>query len=133
MVKLLVTSGAYQQSSLTTPELRRQDPDNRWYARQGRWRIEAEFIRDTALQLAGLLVTEKVGGRSVKPYQPAGYWQHLNFPAREWQAGSGDELYRRGLYTFWCRTFLHPSMLHLILDFLRNQAISSPTGCLPYD
>ncbi len=111
MVKLLVTSRAYQQSSVTTPELRLKDPDNRWYARQGRWRIEAEFIRDTALQLAGLLVTEKVGGRSVKPYQPAGYWQHLNFPVRKWQAGSGDELYRRGLYTFWCRTFLHPSML----------------------
>jgi hypothetical protein len=63
------------------------------------------------LQLSGLLVADKIGGRSVKPYQPAGYWQHLNFPVRTWQADSGDQLYRRGLYTFWCRTFLHPSML----------------------
>ena len=52
-----------------------------------------------------------IGGQSVKPYQPAGYWQHLNFPQREWQADSGQNLYRRGLYTFWCRTFSHPSML----------------------
>src|SRR5262249_47360170 len=51
------------------------------------------------------------GGRSVKPYQPAGYWAHLNFPPREWQKDSSEELYRRGLYTYWCRTFLHPSLV----------------------
>ena len=111
MVRLLVTTEAYRQSSATTPESRRKDPGNRWFARQGRWRVEAEFIRDTALQLARLLVLDQVGGRSVKPYQPAGYWRHLNFPARKWQADKGEQLYRRGLYTFWCRTFLHPSML----------------------
>ncbi len=57
------------------------------------------------------MVNEKIGGASVKPYQPAGYWQHLNFPKRQWQADQGENLYRRSLYTFWCRTFLHPSML----------------------
>lgn len=111
MIKILVMSGTYQQVSTDTPELREKDAGNRWYARQGRWRIDAEFVRDTALEVADLLVVEELGGKSVKPYQPAGYWQHLNFPARKWQAGKDAELYRRGLYTFWCRSFLHPAML----------------------
>lgn len=111
MIKILVMSGAYQQTSSETPELRGKDAGNLWYARQGRWRIDAEFVRDTALEIADLLVVEEPGGKSVKPYQPAGYWQHLNFPTRKWQAGKEDDLYRRGLYTFWCRSFLHPAML----------------------
>ena len=111
MVRLLVTSEAYAQSSAAAGELRAADPQNRWFARQGRWRLDAEFVRDNLLQVSGLLSDHQVGGRSVKPYQPAGYWQHLNFPKREWQADHGDRLYRRSLYTFWCRTFLHPSML----------------------
>ncbi len=111
LVRLMVTSSTYGQSSVATPEKRAKDPLNRLYGRQGRWRLEAEFVRDTALSISGLLVSDVVGGKSVKPYQPAGYWQHLNFPQREWQADSGPNLYRRGLYTFWCRTFPHPSML----------------------
>lgn len=111
MVRLLVTSSAYTQSSVASKELREIDADNLWYARQGRWRLEAEFVRDTLLQVSGLLNDRQIGGRSVKPYQPAGYWQHLNFPKRTWQAEQGDNLYRRSLYTFWCRTFLHPAML----------------------
>ena len=55
--------------------------------------------------------SRQVGGPSARPYQPAGYWSHLNFPKREYQADHGDGLYRRGLYTYWCRTFLHPSLL----------------------
>ncbi len=110
LIRLMVTSETYRRSSIPTPSIRQADPQNRWYARQNRWRIEAEFVRDTALQISGLLVDD-LGGRAVKPYQPAGYWQHLNFPKRKWEAGSGDDLYRRGLYTFWCRTFLHPAML----------------------
>ena len=66
---------------------------------------------DFLLSISGLLVSDVIGGKSVKPYQPAGYWQHLNFPQREWESDSGPDLYRRGLYTFWCRTFPHPSML----------------------
>lgn len=111
LVRQITTSDAYCRSSVPTMAQRRADPQNRWYARQSRWRVEAEFVRDTVLQISNLLVDEKVGGRSVKPYQPAGYWQHLNFPKRSWEADQGDSLYRRSLYTFWCRSFLHPSML----------------------
>ncbi|MCB1064186.1 MAG: PSD1 domain-containing protein [Verrucomicrobiae bacterium] len=110
LVRLMVSSGAYQQSAIPTPEAKEADPANTWLTRQRRWRLPAEFVRDTALEVSGLLVKETIGGKSVKPYQPAGYWQHLNFPKREWQADSGEGLYRRGLYTFWCRTFPHPAM-----------------------
>ncbi|MFO0917847.1 MAG: PSD1 and planctomycete cytochrome C domain-containing protein [Planctomycetaceae bacterium] len=109
-VKLLVMSGAYRQSSLDHDKLREIDPYNRLLARQSRFRIEAEFVRDNALAVSGLLVTH-LGGPSVKPYQPPGYWAYLNFPMREWQNGSGEELYRRGLYTHWQRQYLHPSLL----------------------
>jgi len=110
VVKLMVTSGSYRQTSATTPALRAADPFNRWLARQGRTRFEAEIIRDNALTVSGLLVND-IGGPSVKPYQPASYWQHLNFPKREWKNDSGDGLYRRGLYTWWQRSFLHPSLM----------------------
>ncbi len=111
MVRLMVTSGTYAQSSTATSEVRAADPGNRRFARQTAWRVDAEFVRDTALSLSGLLVRESVGGLSVKPYQPEGYWQHLNFPTRTWQADQGERLYRRSLYTFWCRSFPHPSMV----------------------
>jgi hypothetical protein len=111
VIRLMVTSRTYAQSSVASERARAADPLNRLYSRQGRWRLEAEFVRDSALSISGLLAKDVVGGKSVKPYQPAGYWQHLNFPKREWQADSGAALYRRGVYTFWCRTFLHPSML----------------------
>lgn len=110
LVRTMVLSSAYRQTSIPSAEAQKGDPGNKWLTRQRRWRLEAEFVRDTALDLGGLLVKE-IGGQSVKPYQPAGYWQHLNFPKREWEADSGDGLYRRGLYTFWCRTFPHPAML----------------------
>lgn len=109
-VRELVMTKAYQQSSQPTPWLAENDPGNRLYARQSRFRVDAEFVRDTALSISGLLV-ESVGGGNAKPYQPAGYWQHLNFPKRKYQADSDEGLYRRGIYTFWCRTFLHPAML----------------------
>ena len=110
MVRLLVTSGTYRQASLTTPSLREKDPYNSLYGRQSRFRLDAEIVRDNALALSGLL-SNKIGGPSVKPYQPAGYWRHMNFPVRRWQASQGEDLYRRGLYTWWQRMFLHPSML----------------------
>jgi hypothetical protein len=67
-------------------------------------------VRDNALTISGLIV-HKVGGDSVKPYQPAGYWRYLNFPVREWQHDKDENQYRRGLYTYWQRTFLQPSLL----------------------
>ncbi|MGE3819882.1 MAG: DUF1553 domain-containing protein, partial [Isosphaeraceae bacterium] len=110
LIRLIVTSGTYRQSSRPSEELRQADPYNQWLARQGRFRLDAEGVRDTALAVSGLLV-RKVGGAPARPYQPAGYWSHLNFPKREYQPDDGEGLYRRGLYTYWCRTFLHPSLL----------------------
>jgi hypothetical protein len=112
MVRLIVTSDTYRQTSTPTQRLFEQDPENRLLGRQGRWRLEAELVRDNALTLAGLL-DPSVGGPSAKPYQPEGYWENLNFPKRTYEASTGTEQYRRGLYTWWQRTFLHPSMLAL--------------------
>jgi mono/diheme cytochrome c family protein len=110
MVRLLVTSGTYRQGSKASPEQKERDPYNRLYARQSRFRLDAEMVRDNALAVSGLLV-QKVGGPSVFPYQPPGYWFALNFPVREWKNDTGPGLYRRGLYTHWQRSFLHPSLL----------------------
>lgn len=110
MVRLMVTSNTYRQSSGLSQIHREKDPYNRLHARQSRFRLDAETIRDNALAISGLLVPE-IGGASVKPYQPDGYWVHLNFPKREWQTDHGARGHRRALYTFWCRTFLHPSLL----------------------
>jgi len=106
----MLTSQAYRSASVPTLEQKSADPGNQWLARQNRWRLEAEMVRDNALAVSGLLI-DKVGGPSAKPYQPAGYWAMMNFPKREWRSDHGDGLYRRGLYTYWCRTFLHPSLL----------------------
>jgi hypothetical protein len=110
LVRLMVTSHAYRQTSIPTAEQAARDPWNRYFARQSRFRLDAEMVRDNALAVSGLLVL-KVGGESAKPYQPAGYWDFLNFPKRTWQQDTGENQYRRGLYTFWQRTFLHPSFL----------------------
>lgn len=121
MIRLIVTSHAYKQASYASPgwagpEIAsfkasvENDPYNRECARQSAFRLDAELVRDNALSIAGLLVP-KIGGPSVKPYQPERYWENLNFPTREWQNDSGEGLYRRGLYTWWQRTFLHPSLL----------------------
>jgi hypothetical protein len=110
MIRLMVTSTTYRQTSKPTKELMEKDPFNRLYARQSRWRMDAEIVRDNALAVSGLL-NLKIGGPSVKPYQPEGYWDYLNFPARRWEHDHGESLYRRGLYTWWQRSFLNPSLL----------------------
>lgn len=109
ILKLIVMSSTYRQSSLASEALRQKDPYNQWLARQGRYRMDAEMVRDNALSVSGLLV-DKLGGPSSRPYQPPLYWAYLNFPVREYQNDNGEGLYRRGLYTYWCRTFLHPSL-----------------------
>ena len=111
LLRIIVTSATYKQSSLSTPELDKRDPDNRLLARQSRFRIGAESVRDTALETSGLLV-KQFGGESVRPYEPEGYLAALNFPKRDWSASHGDGLYRRAVYTHWQRTFLHPSLLN---------------------
>ena len=110
IVKLIVTSSTYRQSSKSNAVLDEQDPYNRLLARQSRWRLDAETVRDNALFLSGLLVP-KIGGPSVRPYQPVGYYANLNFPKRVYAHDTGENQYRRGLYTHWQRTFLHPSMM----------------------
>jgi hypothetical protein len=110
LVRTLVTSAAYRRSSLPTELASARDPGNRIFSHQGRWRLEAEMVRDQALAVSGLLV-RKIGGPSVHPYQPDGYWENLNFPTRSWPASKGEDQWRRGLYTWWQRSYLHPSML----------------------
>ncbi len=110
LVRLMVTSNAYRQSAKLTPTLLERDPYNRLYARQSAFRLDAEFVHDVALKVSGLL-SDRLGGETVRPYQPRGYLAALNFPHREWASDEGEDLYRRGLYTHWQRTFLHPSLL----------------------
>ncbi len=109
MLKLIVMSRTYRQSSTWNQELRELDPNNVLYARQSAFRLPAEMIRDNALEVSGMLV-RKIGGPSVKPYQPAGYYRHLNFPVRKYSHHEDDRQWRRGLYVHWQRQFLHPML-----------------------
>ncbi len=106
--RLIVTSAAYRQSSKVTKELLQRDPDNRLLARGPRLRLSAEMIRDQALAASGLLV-ERLGGPSVRPYQPPDLWKDLT--EDRYVQDKGDKLYRRSLYTFWKRTIAPPAML----------------------
>ena len=108
IVRLIVTSHTYRQSSLGETKA---DPENRLLAHQNRFRVDAENVRDVILQVSGLL-SDKFGGPSVNPIEPPGYLGALNFPKREYSASRGEDLYRRGLYTMWQRTYLHPSLLN---------------------
>ncbi len=111
-LKQLVMSATYRQSSRVTPAKLEIDPENRLLARGARFRLDAETIRDQALAVSGLLV-ERTGGRSVKPYQPAGLWAPVGFGGSNtaiFKQDSGDKLYRRSMYTFWKRTSPPPSL-----------------------
>ena len=108
-VRLIVTSRAYRQSSLVSAELARLDPENKWFGRQARYRLPAEMIRDNALFVSGLLQEGDTFNFS-KPYQPAGYYRHLNFPKRSYRHDTDANQWRRGVYMHWQRQFLHPMM-----------------------
>ncbi len=110
VLKLMVMSETYRQTSDATPELLEKDPRNFLYARGPRFRMEAEMIRDTAYSAAGIL-SAKVGGPSVYPLQPDGIWN--NPFGGTWMTSKGEDLYRRGLYTYWKRTSAYPSFLTL--------------------
>lgn len=110
ILKTIVMSSTYRQSSKVGPELLQRDPENRLIARGPRTRLSAEMVRDQALAVSGLLV-DKVGGPSVKPYQPAGLWRELA-GGSEYKSDSGEGLYRRSLYTYWRRTIAPPSMIN---------------------
>ena len=109
LVKTIVMSSAYRQSSRSRPALLERDPQNRLFARGPRLRLPAESVRDLSLAVSGLLVNT-VGGRSVMPYQPAGLWSELA-GGKDYPVGSGADLYRRSLYTFWKRAVPPPSMI----------------------
>jgi hypothetical protein len=109
LLRLLVTSATYRQSSRVTPDRLAKDPRNRLLSRGPRYRLEAEMVRDEALSLAGLL-SHKMHGPSVFPPQPDGLWQAAFNGDRTWPTSTGEDRYRRGLYTFWRRTVPYPSM-----------------------
>ncbi|MCC6488519.1 MAG: DUF1553 domain-containing protein [Candidatus Hydrogenedentes bacterium] len=109
MLRLIMTSAAYRQSSRITPELLASDPSNEWLARCPRVRVEAEFIRDIALSASGLL-SAKMGGPSVKPPLPEGAMS-LVYPGDPWTVAEGEDRYRRGVYTYWKRTLPYPTAM----------------------
>ena len=109
LVNLMVMSSTYRQSSNPRPEIKEIDPNNRLLASQSPRRLEAEFVRDNALFIAGLLNPD-LGGPSAHPYQPAGYYANLQFPDRDYYPDRDERQYRRGVYTHWQRTFLHPML-----------------------
>ncbi len=110
--KTLVMSATYQQAAVTTPEKKERDPANRLLSRGPRYRMDAEMIRDHALAASGLLV-QKIGGPSVKPYQPEGVWEAvamIGSNTRDYKRDTGENLYRRSMYTFWKRAAPPASM-----------------------
>ena len=109
VVRLIVNSRTYRQSSLVDAKALERDPANRLLARQGRFRFPAETIRDNALAIGGLL-NDRMGGAVSRPYQPAGYYAPLNFPKRVYKADADSSQHRRGVYMHWQRQFLHPML-----------------------
>ena len=110
--KLLVTSATYRQSAAVTPDKLERDPENRLLSRGPRFRMDAEMVRDYALAASGLL-SDRIGGASVKPYQPPGVWEAvamIGSNTRDYQQDAGESLYRRSLYTFWKRSAPPASM-----------------------
>jgi hypothetical protein len=126
LVKLIVTSETYQQSSQFSVQSAQLDPMNTWLSRGPRHRLSAEVIRDQALAASGLLV-EKIGGPSVKPYHPPGLYEQVvaqrDNPKAAYQQGSGDDLHRRSLYTYWKRSVPHPGMLLFDAPFRETCAL----------
>lgn len=110
--RLLVTSATYRQAAITTPDKLEKDRDNRLLSRGPRFRMDAEMIRDYALSSSGLLV-RKIGGPSVRPYQPEGVWEAvamIGSNTRDYRRDTGENLYRRSMYTFWKRSAPPASM-----------------------
>lgn len=134
MISLIVHSDTYKQSSKITPKKLEIDPENKWLSRAPRLRLSAEVIRDQALAMSGLLVKE-VGGPSVKPYQPDGLWKETTGggggSTARYVQGSGSELYRKSMYTFWKRTVPPPSMLSFDASSRDLCAVKTPQTNTP--
>jgi hypothetical protein len=122
LVRSIVMSGTYRQSSQTSPENRERDPENRRLSRGPRFRMPSPMIRDMTLASAGLL-TERVGGAAVNPYQPAGVWEETTFGNKRYTQDHGEALYRRSLYVFW-RRIIGPT---LFFDVANRQTCTVKT------
>jgi hypothetical protein len=109
MIRLMLNSRTYQQSSKTHSQLQERDPENRLFARMTRFRLPSWMLRDHALAASGRLV-RTIGGKPVNTYQPGGVWEEASFGNKVFKLGTGDELYRRSLYTFW-RRIASPTMI----------------------
>ena len=134
LLKEIALSATYRQSSKASPELLARDPQNVLLARGPARRLTAEMLRDQALAASGLLV-EKLGGPSVKPYQPPGLWEEIAMGKPHYNQGHGEELYRRSLYTFWKRTVPPPVMVTFDASernscIVRRQSTSTPLQAL---
>lgn len=112
LIRLIVTSATYRQSSEARPELAEKDPDNKWLARQARVRLNAETIRDAALASAGLLDVSKIGGASIRPPQPEGVTSIGYGRGTKWEVSPGTDRYRRGLYIHFQRTTPYPLLMN---------------------
>ena len=110
LVRLIVTSSTYRQSSLAPDDASQRDPDNSWLARQNRLRLPAELIRDNVLTVSGLL-NPAIGGKSVFPPQPGGV-SELSYAKKDWEEDTGPDRYRRGLYVFLRRTSPYPMLVN---------------------
>jgi hypothetical protein len=122
LLRLIVTSATYRQSSTVTPALAERDPENRLLARGARFRMPSWMIRDSALAASGLLV-DRLGGTPVKPYQPAGVWEEATFGNKRYEQDQGEALYRRSLYVFW-RRIIGPT---LFFDVANRQTCTVKT------
>ena len=132
MLRLLVTSATYRQSSKFTPAARERDPDNRLLARGPRFRLPGEFVRDQALAASGLLAT-KIGGPSVKPYHPPGLYEQITEGSGTtvYVPGKGEDLHRRSLYTYWKRSVPNPSMMLFDAPFRETCVMRRPRTNTP--
>jgi len=133
MLRLMVTSATYRQTSRITPDRQSADPRNRFYSRGPRYRMDAEMIRDFALHTSGLLV-EQIGGPSVRPYQPEGLWEAVAYPdsdTRAFKKDEGEAQYRRSLYTFWKRTQPPPNLATFDAPSRESCAVRRPRTNTP--
>ena len=132
MLRLMVTSATYRQSSKFTPAARERDPDNRLLARGPRFRLPGEFVRDQALAASGLLAT-KIGGPSVKPYHPPGLYEQITEGSGTtvYVPGKGEDLHRRSLYTYWKRSVPNPAMMLFDAPFRETCVMRRPRTNTP--
>ena len=134
MLRLLVTSATYRQSSKLTPAAHERDPDNRLLARGPRFRLHGEFVRDQALAASGLLV-RRIGGPSVKPYHPPGLYEQVvntrDNPNSTYTQDRGEALHRRSIYTYWKRSVPNPAMMLFDAPFRESCVLRRPRTNTP--